>query len=1051
MFNLPNRLQWRSIFFVLIALTLSFSGLTAMVVPHPLYKNPPQLKPSHSSEVFGPRAAGTSKNLPQNILVLRVQFSDVYFRLTPAFPDSLAHDQAFFERWMMHLADFYGDASHHQYIINYTVPETVFNLPNSMAYYGGDTSEESDARVPEMIQELIQMADPTINFSQYDAIIVFHAGPGQESDVNSIRTGQIWSTFLARGDFQYAFDPENDNYPGIQTNDGTVVKEVVLLPESEFQDYFPGPNDPNASIYLFSIYGVLCHQFGHQVGLPTLFDNVASNGASQGIGNWGLMGTGVWNGNGNVPAQLDAWCRYYLGWETAQTITDDTQNIAVDYFLNNSPGTQRLYKVPISDTEYFLIENRQQNPDQSTDPHNGQPSFTFTLLGPDEQDYYPAPDSLRPFFNFMENRYKGCEWDFFLPGLGGPLRPGETTPTDGSGLIIWHIDENIIFTNFDPEFENNHANGDASHKGVDVEEADGIQQLDTANTDYYKYGGPFDTFRADISNPDANNTYFGRETLNGLLHLPTAESYYGGFPLEIYDISQSGLQMTFSVRFGWKLTTGYQGINNLDACAIDFDADGENEIFYPMPDGQLFMWKNEELMDNLPNVGYNITGGYAWDGESIFIASDAATPIIAPAIQVVKLNSDGFGTLYIDSYQEWAAPVMIADDNLVLSINGLLAPHCTEIKLQNKNSGDILRTYTFPDSLCSNLAYFEHKLYGITKLNTDDNYKLWIMATEDSTIISNVLPIPTDSTIVAISIARISPDNAGDIVIQTPFSVFLADLSGNLRNGYPVNIPFYSNSPVSITDVDQNGRFDILLSGENTVEVLDYAGANILTNFTGVPLGDTLNITSGIMAGDYDGDNKSEFMGAFSRNRLAVWNDNQRLMSGFPVSFSDRSRNLPFIHTASDSLVYAWLPTDNGKIYRARLPEASLDGIDANWYCKYANLRRTASREDISPPNQYQTTSLFVPDEVYVFPNPLKSIYAPKLTIQIMTSRNAKVEVTVHDISGNMIFQKKIECQAWLKNRELVDFPVDHLSSGVYIAVMKSGNDIKRIKFAVEK
>jgi hypothetical protein len=771
------------------------------------------------------------------------------------------------------------------------------------------------------------------------------------------------------------------------------------------------------------------------------------------------MGTGVWNGNGEHPAQLDAWCRYYLGWENAITITDDTQNVPVDYFLNQSPYAQRLYKVPISENEYYLIENRQQNPDHSIDPYFGLPSYTFALIDSTEQDYFPAYP-LIPMFNFMENRYKGNEWDYFLPGLGGPDSYGTK---DGSGLLIWHIDEYVIQENFDPGFVNNHVNANAAHKGVDLEEADGIQNLDTDASSFYKYGGPYDSFRSNPGNADGNNTYFGKPTISipnpatpdttdyvTITHLPAAESYYGGFPLEIYDISESTNLMTFSVRFGWKLATGYSGQNKLDASSIDFDHDGAKEICYPMPDGQVYIWKNEEIVAT-QNMNGTIGKDYVWDGDALYFPVDyiSNSEPIADVVQVAKWNNDGYSPLLTSTFHKWATPLVSAGDKLLLGVINTETEVSSVLRV-DKESGDIEQRYNFADSLQANLAWYLQKIYAITKPTTGDFYKLNVLTPGDTIIVSYNLPVSTDSTIVAMSIAKIIPGTQGEIVLQTPYSVYLTGLTGHNTNGYPKVLPFYCNSPVTISDVDKNGNFDMLLSGENTFAALDYLGDNILTNFAGLATNDSLHVTSGVLAGDFDSDGKIEFMGAFSRNRLVMWDDDLRLMSGFPISFSDRSRNLPFIQTASDSVVYAWVPTDNGKIFRTPLPEMALNAVDEHWFAKYGNLERTASREDTSP-IIHESSSLFVPSEVYVFPNPLKSIYEQKLTFQIMTSKDAKVEVSVYDISAHKIFQTKIQCSAWLRNREQVDFPVEHLSSGVYIAVFKSGNDVKRIKFAVEK
>ncbi len=54
------------------------------------------------------------------------------------------------------------------------------------------------------------------------------------------------------------------------------------------------------------------------------------------------------------------------------------------------------------------------------------------------------------------------------------------------------------------------------------------------------------------------------------------------------------------MNFGWRLTTSYQGINPINACAIDFDGDGKDELFFPVSNGKMYIWKNEELLSNYP-------------------------------------------------------------------------------------------------------------------------------------------------------------------------------------------------------------------------------------------------------------------------------------------------------------------------------------------------------------------------------------------------------------------------------------------------------------------
>ena len=56
--------------------------------------------------------------------------------------------------------------------------------------------------------------------------------------------------------------------------------------------------------------GTFCHETGHIFGIPDLYD---TDGNSQGIGHWGLMGAGNWNSQSS-PAHMTAWSKFELGW-----------------------------------------------------------------------------------------------------------------------------------------------------------------------------------------------------------------------------------------------------------------------------------------------------------------------------------------------------------------------------------------------------------------------------------------------------------------------------------------------------------------------------------------------------------------------------------------------------------------------------------------------------------------------------------------------------------------------------------------------------------------
>lgn len=1036
----------------LALLLLSSIALEGMVPPHPRYQNPPAnwqaIKPERKSSKSENMAASVENNLqqtrlkkdseelPNNILALMVQFSDKHFKTALDYPDSLNHDEVFFDRWMLHLREFYSDASHGRYVLNYTVYPQVLTLPHPMSWYGNDSDPYIDKKLPSILQDLMPLCDDQIDFNAYGGLVIFHAGAGQETDIESIRNDNIWSTFLTRKALQETYDPDNDDYPGFTTGDGAILKNVVIVPEDQYQDYFPGPGEEDADLYLFSIYGVLVHQFGHILGLPTLFDNFSANGSSQGIGNWGLMGTGVWNASGYVPAQLSAWCRYYLGWEDAITLEEDTSNVPLDHFLNHQDGAIRLYKVPISDTEYFLIENRQQNPDGSLDPYNNLPSYSFKLLPEGIQDYYENFPEL-PYFNIMENSYQGCEWDFFLPGYG--MSPH----TDGSGILIWHIDENVIASHFSQDFDDNSVNGNQNHKGVDLEEADGYQHLDTSIMSDYKYGGPDDSFRA------GNNDYFGDGTHQSQIWLPTSESYYGGVPLEIYDISESGNRMHFSLRFAWKLDVGYNSVNTLPAAALDLDGDGQNEIFYPMPSGKLAMFDAEVWADEFPIQIQDIPYMYTWDGSRLYIPTQSENLVRLFCI-------DGYYRNYVlnlpSSY--WLSHPVDGGNELYLPLWDESEQH-SQIRLYNKDlPGSSQVLFSQPAELLGNLSLSDSLLYalvhyeGEAKLNLlsyprhaniDQNYDLW------------PIDVPADSSVVGIYTARLR--DKLNLIVQCSSSIYVFDLQAEspmLAPGFPVVVADSISAPINLADIDGNGSLDMLWASSYRLYIIDYGGNDLAVASHNLGLADD-GISAGVLAMDLDGDSNYELASAMNFNRLAVWEENYRLKRGYPVSFGSRGRHLPFVTPGSDQKYYLWQATDRGQIYRSELPDYEPVMYQPHWSCEYGNLQRTANYPLIDLPNQYLSEEVFVQDETYIFPNPLKSYYEQKLRLSVMPTQDLEVELKIFDIRGKLLYQKSALAFAYLHNTEIFEIPAHKLSSGIYIALVKGGNKTLQLRFGVEK
>jgi M6 family metalloprotease-like protein len=122
--------------------------------------------------------------------------------------------------------------------------------------------------------------------------------------------------------------------------------------------------DPNTVMPV----GTLAHETGHAFGLPDLYDTgLTSPQVTQGIGEWGLMGSGNY-ARPYSPSRYEAWSLVELGWVAVDTLASGRE---VQLSPVASSDTVLYLAVPGTD-EYYLFENRQA---QESDTAQMNPAF----------------------------------------------------------------------------------------------------------------------------------------------------------------------------------------------------------------------------------------------------------------------------------------------------------------------------------------------------------------------------------------------------------------------------------------------------------------------------------------------------------------------------------------------------------------------------------------------------------------------------------------------------------------------------------------------------
>ncbi|WP_345976617.1 M6 family metalloprotease domain-containing protein [Sulfurimonas sp. HSL3-7] len=363
----------------------------------------PYTGPQVANEIFTP---GTTLE-ERHMLVIRLDYANQHF-----VNDESSWAAKIFGTQNQQLNHYMSEVSNGQF--QYTpvaendgANDGVVTVYFSSEHPDPDINSVESSLHPSLKEAVITVSNNGFDFSLYD-----------DDQNGNITSDELLIVFIMAG--------EEDAYSGGSSLNGVWAHQYCTS-----ADYTPNVNgvyvmgcDQDGKYAIFgerhhdtitashdATIGIIAHELGHAaLGLIDLYD-VTYNSA--GIGYFGLMSSGTWGQAdaqeypGQTPVPFSAWSKIYAGWY--RPAIETSTNIALN---GTGYSDYNIIKVPISGTEYFLLENR-------------------STTGYDRGLAYP-----------LDGTYMG-------------------------GITIWHIDEDVISSKFDA----NTVNDNVSHKGVDLEEA----------------------------------------------------------------------------------------------------------------------------------------------------------------------------------------------------------------------------------------------------------------------------------------------------------------------------------------------------------------------------------------------------------------------------------------------------------------------------------------------------------------------------------------------------------------------------------------------------
>lgn len=801
------------------------------------------------------------------------------------------------------------------------------------------------------------------DFSRFDSYLFLHAGYGHEAG----QLNDILSVFLSADDF------ESSAAGGPVPADGVEIREAWILPEA-----VEGSDRAEAGLN-----GLMAKFFGHQLGLPGLSNFAAG---LPGAGGWSLMDVGpnrvgflLQGGElqtlfGFVPPHPIAWSKARLGWIEPLVVRRDTAVAVAATDRTVAPGQHKAVQVPVSATEYFLIENRQRRGNADL-PEGVEPPFAgtaVTWIEPDQVEFSGSGDSDG---DDMTGVWLGVEeYDAFVPG---------------SGILIWHVDEAVIAAR---EAEGG-INNDRVFPGIALEEADGEREIGNAFFD-----------RQDVTEGSPADPFFAGEGRGGILSktlfgpgtTPNSGANTGvasGIRIEV--LSPLADAMEVAIRFdgplpGWpvSLPAGAR------LQAADLDGDGAAELLAQSDRGvHLFAGGRANVSDSFPGTFLAAASGSPGEPGPVFVASGGEVAASLPlqdgplwsaslAEEAVLGLYSGPGGLSPEAVLAVATGSRIellkADTGEVLAGAGLTGAVALGLLPDGGGSAQLL--ITTPDA--------------VSVLGPEGPRRIWEPAGE-----SPLLP----------SVAGDLGGGSGGEIISVDAGGKVSALSGEGAVLWQAMLPHGADAPAALGDVDGDGSLEIAVASGAAVDLLRENGHRMPSFPVEFPRHQKLGTTEWEpLLADLDGDGRQEILAAASAGAIAGIDDDGGQLGGFPVLAAAAISSTPVAADLDGDgvLELAALAGDFAHAWDAERLAPGLGGRGtAVWGQGGADAQGSRAVRGERSPAALPGDPLLPADKAYCYPNPVGSL--DRAHLRFFLSQPADLVLEVFDAIGRRVEKRR--------------------------------------------